>query len=164
MNFLISLRNPTSCIRSPLTDDDKKAVDPKPGTLKWTVQRAGLLDWIEVKVGGEEYEETEFMKQVVWTGGSFIAVNNTEPTSTGQASTLLGIWFRIRTEAPDPPRVRFYSTDSSGYFTRLPTVAPLEHERSGWLPMWTYIVKMNIMVGPHSDLLIAEAVLKNVSG
>ncbi|PPQ82587.1 hypothetical protein CVT26_002249, partial [Gymnopilus dilepis] len=35
---------------------------------------------------------------------------------------------------------------------------------SGWLPMWKNIVETNIMVGTHADSLIAEAVLKNITG
>ena len=37
-------------------------------------------------------------------------------------------------------------------------------EQGGWLPMWKNIAETNIMVGTHADSLVAEAVLKNISG
>ncbi|KAF8261269.1 glycosyl hydrolase family 92-domain-containing protein [Lactarius quietus] len=39
-----------------------------------------------------------------------------------------------------------------------------DYQEGGWLPMWKNIVETNIMVGTHADSLIAEAVLKGVTG
>ncbi|PPQ88893.1 hypothetical protein CVT25_009128 [Psilocybe cyanescens] len=39
-----------------------------------------------------------------------------------------------------------------------------DYQESGWLPMWKNIVETNIMVGTHADSLVAEAVLKNITG
>ncbi|EDR07263.1 glycoside hydrolase family 92 protein [Laccaria bicolor S238N-H82] len=39
-----------------------------------------------------------------------------------------------------------------------------DYQQSGWLPMWKNIVETNIMVGTHADSLIAEAVLKGITG
>ncbi|KAI0029439.1 glycoside hydrolase family 92 protein [Vararia minispora EC-137] len=39
-----------------------------------------------------------------------------------------------------------------------------DYTEGGWLPMWKNIVETNIMVGTHADSLIAEALVKNVSG
>ncbi|THH21284.1 hypothetical protein EW146_g261 [Bondarzewia mesenterica] len=39
-----------------------------------------------------------------------------------------------------------------------------DYKEGGWLPMWKNIVETNIMVGTHADSLIAEAVLKNITG
>ncbi|KAI0315644.1 glycosyl hydrolase family 92-domain-containing protein [Amylostereum chailletii] len=39
-----------------------------------------------------------------------------------------------------------------------------DDKEGGWLPMWKNIVETNIMVGTHADSLIAEAVLKNITG
>ncbi|KAF8905739.1 glycosyl hydrolase family 92-domain-containing protein [Gymnopilus junonius] len=39
-----------------------------------------------------------------------------------------------------------------------------DYQESGWLPMWKNIVETNIMVATHADSLIAEAVLKNITG
>ncbi|KAI9455755.1 glycosyl hydrolase family 92-domain-containing protein [Lactarius psammicola] len=39
-----------------------------------------------------------------------------------------------------------------------------DYKEGGWLPMWKNIVETNIMVGTHADSLIAEAVLKGVTG
>ncbi|KIM42607.1 glycoside hydrolase family 92 protein [Hebeloma cylindrosporum] len=39
-----------------------------------------------------------------------------------------------------------------------------DYKQGGWLPMWKNIVETNIMVGTHADSLIAEAVLKNITG
>ncbi|KAJ3492674.1 hypothetical protein NLJ89_g11184 [Agrocybe chaxingu] len=39
-----------------------------------------------------------------------------------------------------------------------------DYKEGGWLPMWKNVVETNIMVGTHADSLIAEAVLKNITG
>ncbi|KAI0029196.1 glycosyl hydrolase family 92-domain-containing protein [Vararia minispora EC-137] len=39
-----------------------------------------------------------------------------------------------------------------------------DYKEGGWLPMWKNIVETNIMVGTHADSLIAEAVVKNITG
>ncbi|KDR71062.1 hypothetical protein GALMADRAFT_281953 [Galerina marginata CBS 339.88] len=39
-----------------------------------------------------------------------------------------------------------------------------DYKEGGWLPIWKNVVETNIMVGKHADSLIAEAVLKNVTG
>ncbi|KAA1478112.1 hypothetical protein DENSPDRAFT_787640 [Dentipellis sp. KUC8613] len=39
-----------------------------------------------------------------------------------------------------------------------------DYKEGGWLPMWKNIVETNIMVGTHADSLVAEAVLKNITG
>ncbi|KAF8972048.1 glycoside hydrolase family 92 protein [Flammula alnicola] len=39
-----------------------------------------------------------------------------------------------------------------------------DYKEGGWLPMWKNIVETNIMVATHADSLIAEAVLKNITG
>ncbi|TCD66218.1 hypothetical protein EIP91_001665, partial [Steccherinum ochraceum] len=39
-----------------------------------------------------------------------------------------------------------------------------DYTEGGFLPMWKNIVETNIMVGTHADSLIAEAVLKGVTG
>ncbi|KAH6899571.1 alpha-1,2-mannosidase [Coprinopsis sp. MPI-PUGE-AT-0042] len=39
-----------------------------------------------------------------------------------------------------------------------------DYRQSGWLPMWKNIVETNIMIGTHADSMIAEAVLKNITG
>ncbi|KAH9949159.1 glycoside hydrolase family 92 protein [Amylocystis lapponica] len=39
-----------------------------------------------------------------------------------------------------------------------------DYKEGGWLPMWKNIVETNIMVGTHADSLIAEAVIKGVTG
>ncbi|KAF8834840.1 hypothetical protein BDN67DRAFT_975745 [Paxillus ammoniavirescens] len=39
-----------------------------------------------------------------------------------------------------------------------------DYKEGGWLPMWKNIIETNIMVGTHADSLVAEAVLKGVTG
>ncbi|TFK70503.1 glycoside hydrolase family 92 protein [Pluteus cervinus] len=39
-----------------------------------------------------------------------------------------------------------------------------DYKEGGWLPMWKNIVETSIMVGTHADSLIAEAVVKGVTG
>ncbi|KAF8638772.1 hypothetical protein AX17_001967 [Amanita inopinata Kibby_2008] len=39
-----------------------------------------------------------------------------------------------------------------------------DYKEGGWLPMWKNIAETNIMVGTHADSLIAEAVVKGVTG
>ncbi|KIJ44801.1 glycoside hydrolase family 92 protein [Sphaerobolus stellatus SS14] len=39
-----------------------------------------------------------------------------------------------------------------------------DYQEGGWLPMWKNIVETNIMVGTHVDSLIAEAMIKGVTG
>ncbi|KAF9480738.1 hypothetical protein BDN70DRAFT_893891 [Pholiota conissans] len=39
-----------------------------------------------------------------------------------------------------------------------------DYKEGGWLPMWKNVVETNIMVGTHADSLIAEAVLKGITG
>ncbi|KDQ52009.1 glycoside hydrolase family 92 protein [Jaapia argillacea MUCL 33604] len=39
-----------------------------------------------------------------------------------------------------------------------------DYVEGGWLPMWKNIVETNIMVGTHADSLIAEAVIKGITG
>ncbi|VDB92408.1 unnamed protein product [Peniophora sp. CBMAI 1063] len=39
-----------------------------------------------------------------------------------------------------------------------------DFREGGWLPMWKNIVETNIMVGTHADSLVAEAVLKGITG
>ncbi|KAL4075454.1 glycoside hydrolase family 92 protein [Scleroderma citrinum] len=39
-----------------------------------------------------------------------------------------------------------------------------DYNEGGWLPMWKNIIETNIMIGTHADSLIAEAVLKGISG
>ncbi|KAG6899890.1 hypothetical protein C0993_005689 [Termitomyces sp. T159_Od127] len=39
-----------------------------------------------------------------------------------------------------------------------------DYTQGGWLPMWKNIVETNIMVATHADSLIAEAVVKGVTG
>ncbi|EIW81934.1 glycoside hydrolase family 92 protein [Coniophora puteana RWD-64-598 SS2] len=39
-----------------------------------------------------------------------------------------------------------------------------DYQEGGWLPMWKNIIETNIMVATHADSMIAEAVLKNVTG
>ncbi|GBE78894.1 glycoside hydrolase family 92 protein [Sparassis crispa] len=39
-----------------------------------------------------------------------------------------------------------------------------DYKEGGWLPMWKNIVETNIMVATHADALIAEAVVKGVTG
>ncbi|KAH9057785.1 glycosyl hydrolase family 92-domain-containing protein [Lactarius vividus] len=39
-----------------------------------------------------------------------------------------------------------------------------DYKEGGWLPMWKNIVETNIMIGTHADSLIAEAVLKGITG
>ncbi|KZV62243.1 glycoside hydrolase family 92 protein [Peniophora sp. CONT] len=39
-----------------------------------------------------------------------------------------------------------------------------DFQEGGWLPMWKNIVETNIMVGTHADSLVAEAVLKGITG
>ncbi|CCM03871.1 uncharacterized protein FIBRA_06022 [Fibroporia radiculosa] len=39
-----------------------------------------------------------------------------------------------------------------------------DYVEGGWLPMWKNIVETNIMVATHADSLIAEAVVKNITG
>lgn len=39
-----------------------------------------------------------------------------------------------------------------------------DYVEGGWLPMWKNIVETNIMISTHADSLIAEAVIKNITG
>ncbi|KAF5309206.1 hypothetical protein D9619_012815 [Psilocybe cf. subviscida] len=39
-----------------------------------------------------------------------------------------------------------------------------DYQEGGWLPMWKNIAETNIMVGTHADSLVAEAVLKGITG
>ncbi|KAF9235374.1 glycoside hydrolase family 92 protein [Melanogaster broomeanus] len=39
-----------------------------------------------------------------------------------------------------------------------------DYKEGGWLPMWKNIIETNIMVGTHADSLVAEAVLKGITG
>ncbi|KAH7902833.1 family 92 glycosyl hydrolase, partial [Hygrophoropsis aurantiaca] len=39
-----------------------------------------------------------------------------------------------------------------------------DYKEGGWLPMWKNIIETNIMVGTHADSLVAEAVLKGMTG
>ncbi|KAG5341393.1 hypothetical protein C0989_010922 [Termitomyces sp. Mn162] len=39
-----------------------------------------------------------------------------------------------------------------------------DYTQGGWLPMWKNVVETNIMVATHADSLIAEAVVKGVTG
>ncbi|KAH9843627.1 glycoside hydrolase family 92 protein [Rhodofomes roseus] len=39
-----------------------------------------------------------------------------------------------------------------------------DYVEGGWLPMWKNIVETNIMVATHADSLVAEAVVKNITG
>ncbi|KAH8831374.1 glycoside hydrolase family 92 protein [Flagelloscypha sp. PMI_526] len=39
-----------------------------------------------------------------------------------------------------------------------------DYKEGGWLPMWKNIFETNIMVGTHADSLVAEAVVKGITG
>ncbi|KAI0951692.1 hypothetical protein AcV7_007717 [Taiwanofungus camphoratus] len=39
-----------------------------------------------------------------------------------------------------------------------------DYTEGGWLPMWKNIVETNIMVATHADSMVAEAVIKNITG
>ncbi|RXW16690.1 hypothetical protein EST38_g9162 [Candolleomyces aberdarensis] len=145
-------------------EGDEKAVvgDAKPGTLEWTARGvrsewAELLGRMEIEVGGEDDKEAEVMKQVFWTG---VVHSLQYPSEQHEANKYWSgaIWALQILLVPEriPGMVRSMLQDYQQY-----AIPP---KQSGWLPMWKNIVETNIMVGTHADSLIAEAVLKNVSG
>ncbi|KAJ2913627.1 hypothetical protein MD484_g6788, partial [Candolleomyces efflorescens] len=145
-------------------------------TLESTARRvrtewAGLFDRIEIEVGGEDDEEADVTKQVFWTG---VAHSLQYPSEQHEANRYWSGYDNKVHEGQSYTGYSIWDTYRAIWALQILLVPERilgmvrsmlqDYQQSGWLPMWKNIVETNIMVGTHADSLIAEAVLKNVSG
>ncbi|KAI0766209.1 glycoside hydrolase family 92 protein [Trametes elegans] len=143
---------------------------PDGTTLEQTAEKT-RAEWIEkldrVKVEGASQEEKEIFYTAIFhtlqypyeqseDGHYYSGYDDT--VHEGESYTGYSIWDTYRAE---------WAWQILLTPERIPGMVQSmlqDYHEGGWLPMWKNIVETNIMVGTHADSLVAEAVVKGVTG
>ncbi|KAF9567664.1 glycoside hydrolase family 92 protein [Agrocybe pediades] len=154
-----------------------------PGTFESTAYQvrkswADIMNRVDMKItlDGKDQSPRDFVdKQTFWTaivhtlqfpteqhehGHYYSAYDNQvhELEAGGESYTGYSIWDTFRAEWAW--QILFMPDRIPGLVQSMLA----DYKEGGWLPMWKNIAETNIMVGTHADSLIAEAVLKNITG